>query len=211
MQAESLGKLLPQILIPYAQQWAERSGMTLLSKLLVDEQLRELIERYSGEFVTNLSQAGSTPADDNEGGNVEKPASFTEAQDRNVSAIANTDSGDMTELRARVLAMEAQHEVHRILLETLRAKMRPLALALGCCPECLVGVVGCPRCWGRSKVAHYPPDYALLEMQVVSPLVTRGVPLTLRATAEPELGSVETRNYQPQQDRGEDHGRRNDA
>ena len=71
--------------------------------------------------------------------------------------------------------MEAQETV----LSILRNRMRPLALALGCCPECLVGVDGCPKCWGQSRVAYYPPDVSLLEAQVVNPLAARGVPLQL--------------------------------
>jgi hypothetical protein len=83
--------------------------------------------------------------------------------------------------------MEAQETV----LSILRNRMRPLALALGCCPECLVGVEGCPKCWGQSRVAYYPPDVSLLEAQVVNPLAARGVPLQLN---EPNRSSARKSN-----------------
>jgi hypothetical protein len=87
-------------------------------------------------------------------------------------------------LQERVLAMEAQETVLSILCN----RMRPLALALGCCPECLVGVDGCPKCWGQSRVAYYPPDVSLLEAQVVNPLAARGVPLQLTCKeVQPEV------------------------
>ena len=53
---ESLGKVLPRILFPYVQQWAESSGFTLLSRLLVDEQFQGLIEKYGDEMVTLMAQ-----------------------------------------------------------------------------------------------------------------------------------------------------------
>src|SRR5215813_5325881 len=56
MQAESLEKMLPRILFPYVQQWAERSGMTLLSRLLVDEQFRGLLEKYGDEVMSRVMQ-----------------------------------------------------------------------------------------------------------------------------------------------------------
>lgn len=175
MQTESLGKLLPRILFPYAQQWAERSGFSLLSRLLVDEQFRELIEKYSDELATRMAQANITPGNGNGRRNGNKPASQAKPRVNDPDADAN----DLANLNARVLAMEAQQEAHQALFDLLRSKIRPLALALGCCPECLVGVEGCPKCWGRSRVAHYPPDYTLLETHVVNPLAARGVPLVL--------------------------------
>ena len=56
MQSETLGKMLPRILFPYVQQWAERSGMTLLSRLLVDEQFRGLLEKYGDEVMSRVMQ-----------------------------------------------------------------------------------------------------------------------------------------------------------
>jgi len=201
MQTESWVKVLPRILFPYVQQWADRSGLTLLSRLLVDDQFRELIEKYSDELVTPLSQPGTTPGNGNGQGNGNRPTSQAEPHVRNVGTEA--DAGDLTNLHARVLALEAQHESHLNLLEMLRSKIQPLALALGCCPECLVGVEGCPKCLGRSRVAHYPPDYTLLEMQIVNPLAARGVPLTLSETTPPLSGrrsresSAKTRRSKP--------------
>ncbi len=186
MQTESLGKVLPRILFPYVQQWAERSGLTLLSRLLVDDQFRELIEKFSDGLVTPLSQPGPTPGNGNGQGNGNRSTSQAEPQVRNLGTEA--DAGDLTDLHARVLAMEAQQEAQQAQFEILRSKIRPLALALGCCPECLVGVDGCPKCWGRSRVAHYPPDYVLLRAQVVDPLAAHGVPLTLGEAHESRTG-----------------------
>ena len=176
MQADPLGKVLPRLLLPYVQQWAERSGLTLLQRLLVDDQFRGLIETYGDEFVTRMMQPAPPSGNRNGPGNGDKPASRSEprAGDPDASPI------DLTSLQDRVIAMEAQQDLQQALFESLRTKIRPLALALGCCPECLVGVEGCPKCWGRSAVAHFPPDYPLLEAQVVNPLAARGVPLVLK-------------------------------
>ena len=63
MENESLGKVLPRILFPYVQQWAERSGFTLLTRLLVDEQFLGLVEKYADEMVTLMSSV--TPGNGN--------------------------------------------------------------------------------------------------------------------------------------------------
>jgi hypothetical protein len=175
VQTDSFGKLLPRILFPYAQQWAERSGMTLLSRLLVDEQFREVIERYGDELLTRMAQANRATGNGNGRADVS-----SSAMGRRAGGHADTADSDLAGLRDRVLAMEAQQEAHQALFESLRSKIRPIALALGCCPECFVGVEGCPKCWGRSRVAHYQPDYTLLETQVVNPLAARGIPLALK-------------------------------
>lgn len=169
MENESLGKVLPQILLPYAQQWAERSGSTLLSRLLVDEQFRELIEKYAGDMLTSISD-GTTP-----NGNGRSKPHRAKASAHETDA----DADDLAKLHDRVVSLEAQQAMQEALFEGLRIKIRPLALALGCCPDCMVGVAGCPKCGGASNVGHYPPDYALLEALVVSPLAARGVPLCL--------------------------------
>lgn len=172
METESLGKALPRILFPYVQQWAERSGYTLLSRLLVDEQFQELVEKYA-DVMTQMARP--TPTNGNGRGNGKKSAPSVEP--RLSEADANAD--DLSSLQDRVLALEEQQEAQQALFEALRTKILPLALALGCCPECLVGIEGCPKCRGRSRVGHYAPDYTLLEAQVVSPLAARGVPLSL--------------------------------
>jgi hypothetical protein len=181
MQMESLGKMLPAILFPYVQQWAERSGFTLLAQLLVDEQFRALFEKYGDEMVRHMAQGGDAPANGNGRGNGNGSAPYVEPR----IGEADPKASDLTDLQNRVLAMEAQHEAQQALFELLRSKIRPLALALGCCPECLVGADICPKCWGRSGVAYYPPDYALLEAQVVQPLAARGIPLVLNARKTP--------------------------
>jgi hypothetical protein len=154
--------------------------MTLVSRLLVDDQFRALLEKYGDEVMTRLAQANQRPApasaadsgaaydSANGHGGADAPC----ADPRFSEQVANSS---LSKLQERVLAMEAQETV----LSILRNRMRPLALALGCCPECLVGVEGCPKCWGQSRVAYYPPDVSLLEAQVVNPLAARGVPLQL--------------------------------
>src|SRR5215207_814531 len=61
MSTDSLGKMLPRILFPYVQQWAERSGMTLLSRLLVDDQFRGLLEKYGDEIMNRMAQPDHRP------------------------------------------------------------------------------------------------------------------------------------------------------
>jgi hypothetical protein len=187
MSTDSLGKMLPRILFPYVQQWAERSGMTLVSRLLVDEQFRALLEKYGDEVLTRMAQA-QRPAPASAATSAASYSTANGAANGHAADIADPPCADprfsepaingssLSKLQERVLAMEAQETV----LSILRNRMRPLALALGCCPECLVGVEGCPKCWGQSRVAYYPPDISLLEAQVVSPLAARGVPLQLR-------------------------------
>ena len=199
MSTDSLGKMLPRILFPYVQQWAERSGMTLVSRLLVDEQFRALLEKYGDEVLTRVAQANQRPppasgatsgaaygmANGTANGHANGTANGHAAE---AGGLADppcadprfseqvTNGSSLSKLQERVLAMEAQETV----LSILRNRMRPLALALGCCPECLVGVEGCPKCWGQSRVAYYPPDVSLLEAQVINPLAARGVPLALK-------------------------------
>jgi hypothetical protein len=177
METESLGKTLPRILFPYVHQWAERSGYTLLSRLLVDEQFQGLVEKYGNEMMTRLASDTPTYGNGNRNGGGNGKRTAPRAKPRASEIDAN--AVDLTSLQDRMLALEAQQEMQQALFEALRIKIRPLALALGCCPECLVGVEGCPRCMGQSRVGHYPPDYALLEAQVVTPLAARGVPLSL--------------------------------
>jgi hypothetical protein len=181
MENESLGNGLPRILFGYAQQWADRSGYTLLSQLLVDEQFQRLIEKYGGEIVTLL--ASNTAKKGNGRGNGNGNKSKPRAEPRVSKTDASAD--DLTSLHDRVLALEEQQEAQQSLFEALLIKIRPLALALGCCPECLAGIEGCPKCGGRSKVGLFPPDYTLLEAQVVTPLAARGVPLSLKQNEGP--------------------------
>jgi hypothetical protein len=191
MQEESFGKMLPRILFPYVQQWADRSGMTLLSRLLVDEQFRGLIEKYGDEIVMTVARAavpaptgratggrpvyGGRPANGSRPANGGTPASHSESFGGETDANAN----DLRDLHDRVLAMEAQQDAQQVLFQTMRTRIRPLALALGCCPECFAGLDACPGCWGRSKVGFHPPDHALLQTQIIRPLAERGVSLVL--------------------------------
>ena len=202
METESLGRALPRILFPYAQQWAERSGFTLLSRLLVDEQFQQLIERYGDEMINQM--ASVTRGNGSGRGNGKKSAQRAEPRATETEANAN----DLTSLQDRVLALEEQQKAQQALFEALRTKIRPLALALGCCPECVVGIDGCPKCGGRSRVGLYPPDYMLLEAQVVNPLAARGVPLSLNK--KKVSGTGRRSRQQPQLERRGNHGRRND-
>lgn len=199
MSTDSLGKMLPRILFPYVQQWAERSGMTLLSRLLVDDQFRGLLEKYGDEIMNRMAQPDHRPqagshanGHGNGQGNGQTNGYTNGSSNGHSNGHANghaepsdsdtraseppTNGSSLAKLQDRVLAMEAQETV----LSILRNRMRPLAMALGCCPECLVGVEGCPKCWGQSRVAYYPPDVSLLEAQVINPLAARGVPLALK-------------------------------
>ncbi|HEY6718034.1 MAG TPA: hypothetical protein VI232_16965 [Reyranella sp.] len=191
MQSETLGKMLPRILFPYVQQWAERSGMTLLSRLLVDEQFRGLLEKYGDEVMSRVMQPGYPPGNGNAPHQGSDPAAPPTYASPGASPGAPDSpmngSSSLAKLQERVLAMEAQETV----LSILRNRMRPLALALGCCPECLVGVDGCPKCWGQSRVAYYPPDVSLLEAQVVNPLAARGVPLRLGEPDRPSANGAD--------------------
>lgn len=197
MEMESFGKMLPAILFPYVQQWAERSGFTLLTQLLVDEQFRALLEKYGDQMVRGLARRGDGPVNGNGHGRSNGSASHEELP-------LEANCSDFADLQDRVLAMEAQQEAQQAMLGMLRSRMRPLALALGCCPECLVGVELCPSCGGRSKVAYYPPDYTLLEAQVVKPLAARGVPLVLSEKKKSD-------SEQPRRRKGANHGRTNDT
>jgi hypothetical protein len=163
--------VLPRILVPYVQQWADRQGMTLLSRLLVDEQFRGLIEKYGDEIVMQMARAAVQPVNGSARTNASRPAAYAESFGVEPDANAN----DLRDLHDRVLAMEAQQDAQQALFQALREKSRPLALALGCCPLCFVGVEGCPGCQGRSKVGLHPPDFALLDAQIVQPLAERGV------------------------------------
>ena len=191
MENESLGKALPRLLLPYVQQWADRSGLTLLSRILVDEQFQGLVEKYADEVVILMS---STPRNGNGNSRGNGKRSAPRPQPR----VNGADADDLATLNDRVLALEAQQEMQQALFEALQTKIQPLALALGCCPECVVGIDGCPKCGGRSKVGLYPPDYALLEAQIVTPLAARGVPLSLKekkvsGTGRPSKTTTTTR------------------
>jgi hypothetical protein len=185
MENDSLGNALPRILFTYAQQWANRSGYTLLSQLLIDEQFQGLIEKYGGEIVTLMasgtSKKGNGRGNGNGNGNGNKSKPLPDPR------VSETDASDddLTSLHDRVLALEEQQEAQQALFEALLIKIRPLALALGCCPACLAGIEGCPKCGGQSKVGLFPPDFTLLEAQVVTPLAARGVPLSLNQKERP--------------------------
>jgi len=183
MPTDSLGKVLPQLLFPFVRQWAQRSGVVVVSKILEDEQFLALVEKYADDIMASLSPPvmaprgnGKTNGHSNGHTNGQTPgAAATTA----TYAGAEPEAPDLATLNARVVAMEQQLESQQALFEILRSKIRPMALALGCCPECVVGVFGCSKCMGQSKVGYFQPDPALLQSQILDPLAARGVPITL--------------------------------
>jgi len=108
MEMESFGKMLPAILFPYMQQWAERSGFTLLTQLLVDEQFRALFEKYGDQMVRGMARGSGTPGNGNGHGKRTESASPLGKGDQK--------AGDFTDLQDRVLAMETQQEAQQALL-----------------------------------------------------------------------------------------------
>lgn len=195
MQMESLGRMLPAIVFPYVQQWAERAGLPLLSQLLVDEQFRALLEKYGDEMMKQMARSASGEANGHAHGNGHANG--------NGYANGNGHASEIVPLVTQEPMVDepvpdrALQETQQALLELLRIKIRPLALALGCCPECLVGIDGCPNCWGQSKVGYYPPDHRLLEAAVISPLAARGVPIVLNegTTQKPNATRKRSRSW----------------
>src|SRR6266850_6111161 len=106
MQTDSFGKVVPRILFPYVQQWAERSGYTLLSRLLVDEQFQGLIEKYGDEMATSMTRASYTPENENGRGNGKKPAPHTEPP----VSETNANPSNLPKLQNPVLPMKAHQK-----------------------------------------------------------------------------------------------------
>src|SRR5262249_32059741 len=141
----------------------------------MDEQVRGLIERYGDELTTYMAQArvnGVVHTGRRNG----KPRTYRSSQRADAFTV---EPDGMADLRARVNAMEAQQATVEAILAGFQMKVRPLALALGSCPECFVGIDGCPRCSGLSRVGQNAPDVELLQTLIVAPLAERGVPLAL--------------------------------
>jgi len=178
MQPESMAKLISQVVLPYGQQWAASNGYPLISKFLADEQLHDLVARYGDSMLTAWAEARAAATKANAGHNRHGPR-----------AAAGFESVELQQLSARLTAVETQHQQLRTLLETVRTKMRPLAQALGCCPECLVGVEGCPCCWGKSAVGTNPPNLELLKTRIIEPLAASGVPVQLNEVARRRNGA----------------------
>jgi hypothetical protein len=204
MEAESIGKVLPRTLLPFAQRWADGAGLGLLAQLLGDEQFCVLLEKYGEELAARIARRRADPARryGNGRGNgkphpmrarrssddIEPDESESGESDPRESDLGGTE---LDGLRGRVCAMEERFEAQQAGLEILRSAIRPLALALGSCPECFAGVDGCPLCEGRGKVASHEPDLALLTKHVVEPLATRGVAISLKAAAGDRAGPAE--------------------
>jgi hypothetical protein len=195
MEPQSIGKLIPQVLFPYAQQWAQRSGMPLLSKLLEDEHVHALVEKYGTELAMRMAAAPPHPVNGHGNGNSDGHSNGNGNGHGNgngngqapVSRNSNDTEDDanarhLARLHDRLSALEMQQELQQAMFDDLRRRIRPLALALGCCPECFAGVVGCQKCGGNGRVGLYPPDEMLLQEQIVKPLVALGVQLKLRET-----------------------------
>jgi hypothetical protein len=185
MEPDSTGVLLPKVVFPYLRQWADHSGFEILSKLLDDEQLLSLVQRYADQLIPEPRPGNSTPVNGAAGRNGNRATAANGARHPSYRPASSPRSprapeqSDSSELHARVDAMEGQLLAQQAVLEMLRAKIRPLAQALGCCPECVVGLEHCPRCFGRSAVGHFEPDRELLRALVLEPLATCGVPLSM--------------------------------
>jgi hypothetical protein len=181
METQSIGKIIPKILLPYAQQWAERSGLTLLSKLLEDEHLHALVEKYGTELAMRTAAPAPHFGNANGHGNGHGNGKGNVPVSSNTNGTeADANARHLARIQERLSTLEIQHELQQAMFDELRTRVRPLALALGCCPECFVGIAGCQKCGGRSSVGTYPPDEVLLEEQVIGPLVAHGVQLRLR-------------------------------
>ena len=170
MQPESISKLISQVVLPYGQQWAASNGYPLIAKLLADEQLLGLVARYGEPMLAAWAEARAAATNVDAARDGDRPRSGRKKK---------TASIELQQLGARLSAIETQHQQLLTLLETVRTRMRPLAQALGCCPECLVGVEGCPCCWGKSTVGSNPPDLELLKARIIEPLAASGVQLEL--------------------------------
>jgi len=187
MDAEPIGKVLSRLLLPYVQNWAERSGIPLLSQLAVDDQFRGLVERYGEQVLAGMTRRAASKPEEAE----------------------HPDPGaTLAQLQQRVAEMESQQERQRVLFEMLSAKIRPFALALGCCPDCFVGIPACPTCRGRSTVGCYEPDHQLLETHVIEPLLARGVVLVLNESPD-SAANARRRESTPR--KRTKNGRGNDA
>jgi hypothetical protein len=184
MQNESLAAVFPKVVLPYLEQWAERSGFTVLSQLLADDHLHALIARYGDQLIPSAKPRGEAKRGNGKPSNGKPGSGYrSEWTPRQGASHATFDTQEsehsaFEELDSRVEAMEEQLAAQDALLVLLRSKIRPLALALGCCPECVVGVEHCPNCGGQSRVGLFEPDEKLLRTLVVDPLIERGIPLS---------------------------------
>src|SRR4030095_4379163 len=142
MENEPLGTVLQRILFSYVQQWAERSGFTLLSRLLVDEQFQVFVEKYADEMV--ILMASSAPGNGNGWGSGKRSVPRAKPHVSETDADANdlasgersvprakphvsetdADADDLASLHDRVLALEAQQEMQQALFEALRIKIQ---------------------------------------------------------------------------------------
>jgi hypothetical protein len=170
MEIESIGKLLPRLILPHAQDWAQRTGQTFLSKLLVDDQFRMLVERFGAQLESRARSATEQT----------RSGKRKKAQKNSSSADCESQHQDLKATQERLAALEEQCELQQAIFETVRKKIRPLALALGSCTECLVGVELCTKCAGRGKVGAYKPDCALLSEEIIAPLAAQGTPIILQ-------------------------------
>ncbi len=198
MESDSVGVLLPKVVLPYLRQWAESSHFEVLSRLLVDDQFLSLIARYGDRLIpqpkpaTGTNHANGKVWANGNGERQHQPAAG-EPEFRG-SQNAEERQSDLAQLYERVTALEgllsdqqAELAAQQAMLQTVRARIRPLALALGCCPECVVGLELCPKCFGKSEVGYYEPDPESLRTLVLGPLAARGVTLSAGVELEPRL------------------------
>ncbi len=113
MEIESIGKLLPRLLLPHAQDWAQRAGNTFLSKLLVDDQFRLLIERFGGELESRVTERTLTGKRRRGRKSASSKPAESEPQDHDLKAM-----------QERLSALEEQCELQQTIFDTVRKKIR---------------------------------------------------------------------------------------
>jgi hypothetical protein len=176
---DSMGKMISRFLLPLGQQFAANSGFPAISKLLADEHIHGLVAQLGDSVLAGFAGAGAKPREPDHSQVADGAPGGTPAE-----------TVEMQQLASRLTCVEAQHAQLVTFIDAVRTQMRPLAQALGCCPECLVGVEGCPACWGKSTVGANPPDLELLQSRIVEPLAASGIPLRLdQSTPRLRVGS----------------------
>jgi hypothetical protein len=185
MTFDSFGKLVPGLILPHAQEWAARAGHTQLSKILVDEQLRSLLEKI-GEEIESRARSNNARVKNGHGKQSERRPHDGPDVDEMERQTRDGASGndELMQLQERLSRLETEYEWQQKVLEIIRKKVQPIAAALGSCTDCLVGVAGCPKCHGRGKVGSAKSDLAALNDAIVKPLAASGVPLSLQTCDE---------------------------
>ena len=195
IEAESIEVLFPKIVLPYLRQWAESSRSEIFSQLLVDEQFLSLLARYGSQFIPKPGKKADEPfaykRSRANGNGAHPPKTFDAEPVFQKAADVNEKELDSNQFYERLCALEgllkeqsAEIDAQQAMLQTVRTRIRPLATALGCCPECVVGLETCPWCFGKSKVGLFEPNPELLKDLVLDPLAVRGTSIALQSKSE---------------------------